>query len=168
LAAADAHKEGLIGGPLDGCVCDLPPARAHATLSHLRTVASTMIQRLAHSAALLATIASTAHAQRTAAANCAAVQTQHRTDVKITEAVAVAATRDTTTPVHVAHCRVAGIIGKEIRLVALLRSGHSRGRLTAGAAELRARFSLIFRLIFPRVFAARSRHFACHFVTQFG
>jgi len=127
-----------------------------------------MIQRLAHSAALLATIASTAHAQRTAAANCAAVQTQHRTDVKITEAVAVAATRDTTTPVHVAHCRVAGIIGKEIRLVALLRSGHSRGRLTAGAAELRARFSLIFRLIFPRVFAARSRHFACHFVTQFG
>jgi hypothetical protein len=59
-----------------------------------------MIQRLAHSAALLATIASTAHAQRTAAANCAAVQTQHRTDVKITEAVAVAATRDTTTPVQ--------------------------------------------------------------------
>jgi hypothetical protein len=126
-----------------------------------------MIQRLACSAALLATLASTAHAQRTAA-NCAAVQKQHLTDVKITEAVAVAATRDTTTPVHVAHCRVAGIIGKEIRLVALLRSGHSRGRLTAGAAELRARFSLIFRLIFPRVFAARSRHFACHFVTQFG
>jgi len=51
-----------------------------------------MIQKLACSAALLATIASTAHAQRTAAANCAAVQKQHLTDVKITEAVAVAAT----------------------------------------------------------------------------
>ena len=79
-----------------------------------------MIQKLACSAALLATIASTAHAQRTAAANCAAMQKQHLTDVKITEAVAVAATRDTTTPVHVAHCRVAGTIGKEIRFVALL------------------------------------------------
>ena len=79
-----------------------------------------MIQRLACSAALLATIASTARAQPTAAANCAAVQKQHLTDVKITEAVAVAATRDRTTPVHVAHCRVAGIIGKEIRFVALL------------------------------------------------
>ena len=79
-----------------------------------------MIQRLACSAALLATIASTAHAQRTAAANCAAVRKQYLTDVKITEAVAVAATRDSTTPVHVAHCRVAGTIGKEIRFVALL------------------------------------------------
>ena len=142
-----------------------PPEPARTLLSlHPRTVASTMTHRLACSAALLTTLASTAHAQPTAAANCAAVQKQHLSDVKITEAVAVAATRDTTTPVHVAHCRVAGIIGKEIRLVALLRSGHSRGRLTAGAAELRARFSLIF----PRVFAARSRHFACHFVTQFG
>ena len=79
-----------------------------------------MIQKLACSAALLTTIASTAHAQPTAAANCAAVQKQHLTDVKITEAVAVAATRDSTTPVHVAHCRVAGTIGKEIRFVALL------------------------------------------------
>src|SRR5690242_13133072 len=95
-----------------GCVCDLPPSpRARYSLSHPRTVASTMTHRLACSAALLATLASTAHPQRTAAANCAAVRRQQLTDVKITEAVAVAATRDSTTPVHVAHCRVAGTIG---------------------------------------------------------
>ena len=140
LVAADAHKEGLIGGPLDACLCDLPPSpRTRYSLSHPCTVASTMIQKLACSAALLATIASAAHAQRTAAANCAAMQKQHLTNVKITEAVAVPP-RATPTRCKSRTAASTGIIGKEIRFSRCCPTAGTASSSWAAAAASSARW----------------------------
>ena len=55
-------------------------------------------------------------------AECTSLTTLTLPDVKVTEAVAVPAA--TAGAVRVAHCRVAGVIGKEIKFA----SGWSRGR----------------------------------------
>jgi len=69
---------------------------------------------------------------RSPAPACETLSSLRLPDVRITEAVAVAARPDATTGIRVAHCRVRGVVGQEINFLGYLPSDWNRRFLMGG------------------------------------
>ena len=70
---------------------------------------------------------------KSSSSDCAALASAGFADVRITQAVAVAAAVDPRAAIRVAHCKVSGVIGKETRFELLLPDGWNRRFFMGGA-----------------------------------